>query len=288
MMTSFLQKTGLVNKQHIMTLFNNNVRGMEISLQGKNPNHCGVEGHWLETQMGIKHNANNQPDIGGFEMKKHSGKTTLGDFSASEYAFSTKNKRSSINLLNCWTDETKLTRSEFIRIFGNPNPKKDNRHSWSGSCVPTYNTWNSNGQMLTVTENNDIVVYYSFSRDTRSKKWDFPAFLRNERIAGATSVGDDRNGVGENDHIVIALWKSEKLKPHIDNKFNKEGFFICKKVGGKYEKICFGRAFDFEYFIECIKNKKIIFDSGMYDGNSRNYSQFRGSRFWDELITEEY
>jgi hypothetical protein len=26
----------------------------------------------------------------------------------------------------------------------------------------------------------------------------------------------------------------------------------------------------------------------MYDGNSRNYSQFRGSYFWNELITEEY
>ncbi len=36
------------------------------------------------------------------------------------------------------------------------------------------------------------------------------------------------------------------------------------------------------------KNKKVIFDSGMYDGNSRNYSQFRGSCFWNELITEEY
>jgi len=78
------------------------------------------------------------------------------------------------------------------------------------------------------------------------------------------------------------------MKPHIDNKFDKKGFFICKKIGSTYEKICFGRAFNFEYFIECIKNKKIIFDSGMYDGNSRNYSQFRGSCFWNELIMEEY
>jgi len=78
------------------------------------------------------------------------------------------------------------------------------------------------------------------------------------------------------------------MKTHIDNKYDKKGFFICKKIGNTYEKICFGKAFNFEYFIECIKNKKIIFDSGMYDGNSRNYSQFRGSCFWNELITEEY
>jgi hypothetical protein len=69
---------------------------------------------------------------------------------------------------------------------------------------------------------------------------------------------------------------------------NKKGFFICKKIAGKYEKISFGKPFNFEYFLDCIKNKKIIFDSGMYEGNIRNYSLFRGSSFWDELIIEEF
>jgi hypothetical protein len=78
------------------------------------------------------------------------------------------------------------------------------------------------------------------------------------------------------------------MKLHIENKFNVNGFFICKKVGDRYEKICFGKPFDYNYFIECIKNKKIIFDSGMYEGNTRNYSQFRATHFWDELITEEF
>lgn len=78
------------------------------------------------------------------------------------------------------------------------------------------------------------------------------------------------------------------MKAHIENKFNKKGFFICKKRNNRFEKICFGKPFHFEYFIECIKNKKVIFDSGMYDGNGRNYSHWRGSSFWEELITEEY
>ena len=124
--------------------------------------------------------------------------------------------------------------------------------------------------MLSTTENNDIVAYYSFSKDTRSIKNDFPTFLQHDNI------------------FVIALWKASKMKPHIDNKFNKNGFFMCKKINNKYEKICFGKSFNFEYFIECIKNKKIIFDSGMKSGNSRNYSHFRGSSFWNDLITEEY
>jgi len=262
-----------IGKQHIITLFNTGVKGVEICLEGQNINHSGKEGHWLETKMGIKHNTKNEPDINGYEMKKSSSKTTLGDFSASEYAFSGKNKRNSINTLNNWTDEIKLSRSDFIKTFGNPNPNKNNRYSWSGSCVPIYGSWkdDSNGQILTINENNDIIIYYSFSKDTRSIKTNFPKFL-------------------QHGSIVIALWKASKMKPHIDKKFNDKGFFMCKKTGNRYEKICFGKAFNFEYFIECIKNKKIIFDSGMYDGNKRNYSQFRGSSsgFWEELITEEY
>ena len=259
------------NKKQIIELYYSNVKDKPISSNGQNEKHCGWEGHWLEKQMGIKPNSKNEADLLGYEMKKSSKKTSLGDFSASEYAWSKINKRNSINTHNGWTDENKLTRSEYIKTFGNSNSNKENRYSWSGSCVPKYGEWNSNGQILTVNENNDIVAIYSFSKDTRSVKTNFPLFL-------------------QNDNIIIALWKSSKMKPHIDNKFGKKGFFMCEKVGNTYQKIRFGRAFEFEYFIESIKNKKIIFDSGMCDGNSRNHSQFRGSSslFWNELITEEY
>jgi hypothetical protein len=253
------------DKKEIIELFNKNIKGK--SFEKINTKHCGEEGHWLETKMELLHNSINGPDINGYEMKKESTKTTLGDFSASEYLFS--KKRSNINVLNNWTDDIKLNRSEFIKTFGNPNPLKHNRHSWSGKCVPVYGTWNLNGQILLINDDNDILIYYSFSKDNRSIKYEFPLFL-------------------QNDNIVIAIWKESKMKKHIDNKFNQKGFFICKKIGNTYQQICFGKPFTFKYFIESIKNKKIIFDSGMYNGNNRNYSQFRGSSFWDELITEEY
>ena len=101
---------------------------------------------------------------------------------------------------------------------------------------------NSNGQILTINEDNDII---------RNIKINFPLSLL---------YGN------------LQKWNN-----------NKKGFFICKKIGNTYEKICFGKTFNYEYFIECIKNKKIIFDSGMYDGNNRNYSNF-----WNELIIEEF
>ena len=56
-----------------------------------------------------------------------------------------------------------------------------------------------------------------------------------------------------------------------------------------YDKICFGKPFNFNFFVENIKTDIVIFDSGMYQGNSRNYSQFRSSnKFWNKLIVEEY
>ena len=135
-----------------------------------------------------------------------------------------------------------ISKCDFIRTFGNPNPNKNNRYSWSGSCVPTYNNWNSNGQILTINKDNDIL---------RNIKINFPLSLL---------YGN------------LQKWNN-----------NKKGFFICKKIGNTYEKICFGKTFNYDYFIECMKNKKIIFDSGMYDGNNRNYSNF-----WNELIIEEF
>ena len=94
--------------------------------------------------MGITHNSNNMPDIDGYEMKKDSKKITFGDFSATEYLFS-KNK-STINDIN--GSIINISRTEFIRYFGTPNILKNNRYSWSGSCVPKYNNWNNYSILL--------------------------------------------------------------------------------------------------------------------------------------------
>ena len=45
----------------------------------------------------------------------------------------------------------------------------------------------------------------------------------------------------------------------------------------------------YENSIELVKKKVVFFDSGMYQGNKRPYSQWRANnKYWDSLITEEY
>lgn len=261
--TLTLDTSTLVAICHIISIFIKNVKGKPIITKNKN---CGDEGHWLETQMGIQHNSKNEPDIRGFEMKKQSSKITLGDFSASEYIFSSYDKRSFLNTINGWNHDVSMSRTDFIHLFGTPNPLKNNRYSWSGKCVPKYGCWNDCGQTLKITDNNDICTYYSYSLDTRGLE--MPDYLKK-------------------DDILVSVWMSEKLKKNIENKFNKKGFFICKKTGDTFDKIIFGKPFDFTYFIKSIKEGIIIFDSGMYEGNSRNYSQFRASLgIWNTLLIE--
>ena len=254
------------DKKNIINRFYNKVKGVRIVVNNIN-SHSGKEGFFLERKMGIKHNSYNKPDLYGYEMKKSSNcKITLGDFNASQYAFSVEGKRDIINRVNKWNDDIIITRNQFIRYFGNPNINK--RYSWSISSCPKYNIWNDNGQILTVLNNNDIAIYYSYRKDKRIRKMYFPWFLKKQLT-------------------LIAIWKSDKLKHNIEDKYNVNGFFICKKINDLYENICFGKPFNFKCFINGIKNRSIVFDRGLREYNRRNYSLFRGySRFWDKLITD--
>ena len=249
------------HKKDIIDRFMTNVKGK--SYNNKTKTHHGSEGYWLEMLMGIKNNNANEPDIYGYEMKKNSAKISLGDFSASEYLFSPKKEMLSMN--------HNISKTDFIHYFGSPNKNKSNRYSWSGHCVPKYGDYNDYGQILEFDDHNNLCIIYSYEKDQRVDKSKLPEFLKIEPI-------------------IIAIWKKDKLKYNIENKFNKQGFFICKKNAANiYDKICFGKPFDFEHFVENVKVRNIIFDSGMYEGNNRNYSQFRCRKdFWNLLIIQEY
>lgn len=249
--------TSDIDKKDIIDRFNKFVRGKVIDVH---TNHDGGIGHWLEKQMGISHNSKNEPDINGYEMKKDSKKITFGDFSASEYLFTKNKKRLTLD----------MSRDNFIKYFGNKNSKKHNRWSWSGSCVPKYGEYNECGQKLDIDDENNIIALYNYKYDKRNHDVKYPELM--------------------NGDIEIAIWLVDKMKKHIEQKFNSKGFFICYKSNNIFNKICFGKPFNFQYFIENIKNGNIIFDSGMYLGNNRNYSQFRASSksFWSQLIIEEF
>lgn len=104
----------------------------------------------------------------------------------------------------------------------------------------------------------------------------------------------------QQDNLEIARWFGEYsptsrqtdkcLKAKLEDKFNDAGWFTCKKgPDGTYQKICFGEPMTYDNWLNLVARGIVFFDSGMYQGNKRPYSQWRASNsFWDSLITECY
>jgi hypothetical protein len=155
-----------------------------------------------------------------------------------------------------------------MKFWGSYNSTKK-RYSWSGKCIPKYGIWNYNGTILDVIDNK-LCVLYSHIMDKRNIY--LPSLFQKQ------------------EKIILQYWNFDKLKNKIEEKFNKFGFIILKKNKSNiYDKMLIGKRIDFDFFIKMIKQRLVYFDSGMYETNKRNYSQFRASyKLWDKLIIQEY
>lgn len=247
------------DKKTIIDRFVQYVKGRKVDVALANLNHDGKDGHWLETAMGLAHNASNSPDILGYEMKNGTSlKTSFGDWSADYYLY--KNPKAGI------------TRSEFLQMFGKPNLKKGGRYSWSGEPCPKIGPFNSFGQKLHIDANNNVYAVYRHSEDKRPMK---------------SSIVPVRF---QSESLLLARWSAGLLKHRVESKFNNKGWFKCEKdTNGVYVSIAFGEPITFEKWIQCVKDGDVFFDSGMYDGNIRPYSQWRASnKFWDKLVTSRF
>lgn len=265
-------------EEQIVAIFRERVRGHRPILVGRNERHDGREGHWLETQFGISANASNQPDLFGFELKDQtSSKTTFGDWSANVYIF-TDPQYSTL-----FQGNTKAQKqNSFLRVFGRPNPEKGGRYSWSGSPCPRIDRFNPYGQKLEILSNGDICAIYRFSEDTRTNKADIiPSALQQEDLIIARWYGRTSPSTRRTDKC---------LRAKLEDKFNRRGWFTCKKdATGAYCEICFGDPINYDNWLDLVRRGIVFFDSGMYEGNDRPYSQWRAENsFWDSLIRRRY
>lgn len=248
-----------VSKNKIISLFLKNVKGRKFEVLAVNVDHDGKEGHWLETQMGISHNGRNEPDIFGFEMKNDTrSKTSFGDWSADYYIFK--------------DEKYDISRDDFIKIFGKPNEKKNGRFSWSGEPIPKINLYSNFGEILLIDEFENILIEYNYNMDRRPNKSSIvPKNMRKK-------------------NLLLARWNKESIKSKLEKKFNNYGWFKCiKNTDGFYTNIVFGDKISWEKWIDGVKKGLIFFDSGMYVGNIRPYSQWRANnKYWEENINSKY
>ena len=242
-------------KQEIIDIFRKKIKGKNANDEIERK-HAGSEGHWLESQFSIEKNSSKDCDYKGYEIKTYSRHIDIFDCIAHEYLF--KATTPILTQVN-GNRNLKMDKNTFIRYFGYPNEKKQNRFSWSGRATPKYNEWNACGQILVICPNsNNIYVIYSYKKDKRVTASDIPDIFKTNYIA-------------------IAVWYADILNQHIDRKWNQNGsLFFKKDLQGNYVKLIFGKPFDFSFFIDSIKKKRIIFDSGMVENQNRSRS---GSKF---------
>lgn len=184
-------------------------------------------------------------------------KKVIGEYCATEYLFSENKKvldkynyRNNKKHNNCVT----VSKEDFYKYFGVDG-------KWS--CAE-YGKWNNSGQILFVTQNNDLIIIYNYKYDKRDKH--IPKFLQNK-------------------NVVIAYWSHDKLNKHIDKKFNK-GQIICNCNKNIYTSISFVQPFDYDYFIHAIKSRQIVLQHNMHK-DSKNYTLFKSTtQFWTNLTVK--
>jgi len=254
--------SALKARKKIIEIYKTNVHGKKPDTKKFNQKHDGKQGHWLEDAMGSKRDAANEPDLFGYEIKNHTKqKVTFGDWSPNYWIFADK--------------DYNITRDDFLKIFGQPNKAKNNRLSWSGKPIPSIKGTNSFGVKMIISKYNDISFVYSYSKDQRNNK--------SSLVPKEIQV----------ENIIIAKWNGEgkkSLKEKVENKFNIKGWAKCSQNNeGKYNSIGFGNPIPFESWINHVKTGEIFYDSGMYQGNARNYCQWRANNtFWNNRITYRY
>lgn len=239
-------------KQDIISRFMTHVKGVEINVDTKNEKHCGKEGHWLETKMGIIHNSKNEPDLHGFELKTGQHVTTFID-KTPDYMFLDGEPI---------PHRDKVKKGIFFTNYA--SKKKTDKATIGGWSISKYNFA---GQIMEIDHTNSILIRYDYEKDQRENKHELKLSMT--------------------PHIIMK-WEATSLEKAIESKFNQKGFFKCKKEGNTFTRILFGTPITFASWInEC--KKGIIYHDGYSKVNGRARHVFRASNtFWDSLLIEEY
>ena len=277
-------------KSLIIDAFKHNVLGTKPSDQELNLNHDGAEGHWLEVRLGKSPDASNEADFWGYECKKGTrSKVSWGDWTANYRIFCDMNyfPNSSIG----------KNQTEFVRIFGQPNPNKGNRFAWCSPNSPRYcGVTSDHGHDLSIDENLDIILTYSYSKDQRANKFLIvPSHFQKENLLimkwfGTHDSFKSYKDRAQSDPNILFHPSQTSLQSKVENKFGIYGWFKClKDREGIYEKIEFGDSLSYLEWLKHVEDRNIYFDSGKREDSTKPYESWRSdNRFWRTLVTSVY
>ena len=244
------------NYSQLIEIFQKNILGKRVPLDG----HDGFIGHWIERQFGVSANGECDADWNGFELKTGKAKTSFGDWSADHYLWKEDTSFSGTN---------REKRDSFLGSFGAAvRADRPGRFSWSGKAFPKVGQRTLGGQIMSVNDNMDIEINYDFSLDRR----------HNRGILVPRPL--------QRDGVVLARWTNnsspKSLKNRVEKKFGQRGWVkLVQNRSRIFVEMQIGPPITFSDWIADVKAGAIFLDSGMYQGNSRPYQNWRAdNKYW--------
>ena len=285
------------SRQNIIDHFHNNVLGRYPKDSELKSSHKGKLGHWLESNLGGRIDADGDADLNGYECKVESKKTSWGDWGAPYRIFCDRSYK-----LFCETHAYKnmwiLCKSLGVERV---HDKDGVYFSMSGKHIPKYINDQTYIGLSLIEEDQDIYMKYSFSEDKREDKDILtPNELKKDNLVIYKWHGTNRSfdlfkkDVIDNnlpiDVTLEGLKASVSLEERIRRKFGIHGMVIGMhdKDRGFYG-LKFLKSITYQDWLSFLKEKNVIYDTALTSRNKRPYNQWRSpAKFMKTLEEETY
>lgn len=282
------------SKKSIIDHFDKNVLGKYPSPQVLKVTHKGKLGHWLETNLGGKIDADGNADLNGYECKIDSEKISWGDWGAPYRIFCDRSYKffnQKYSYQNMWllVEALGVERNDIV---------KGKYYSMSGEHIPTKINDATDIGLKMEESNKDISIVYNYSCDKRKNKSEkVPDEFKEENLLIYKWHGTDesfnqyRDEVEKNKLPIEVKFNganaSVSLEERIRRKFGIYGTVVGMKNNNGFFGLKFLKPINFDDWIGFFRDEKVIYDTGLTTRNNRNYNQWRSSAAFMRGLEEE-
>ena len=283
------------SRQNIIDHFHKNVLGKSPDDSELKTNHKGNLGHWLESNLGGRIDADGNADLNGYECKVESEKTSWGDWGAPYRIFCDKSYKI-FDKKNAYENMWVLVKSLGVL---RSHPRKGVFYSMSGEHVPTYINDETNIGLSLVKKNMDILITYNFSKDQRHNKDEItPNEFKKDDLLIFKWHGTDasfnafKNDVVSNDLPIDVIFEGSRaslsIEERIRRKFGIHGMVIgLKDKSKRFYGLKFLKSITLNDWMTFFENKDVLYDTGLTTRNKRPYNQWRSKAKFMRTLEEE-
>ena len=283
------------SRAKIIKHFHKNVLGRIPDETELKSSHKGNLGHWLESRLGGKVDADGNADLDGYECKVESKRTSWGDWGSPYRIFCDKSYKI-FNKDNAYQNMWVLVKALGVR---RDDPDKGVYYSMSGKHIPQKINEITYIGLSLVKEGSDILMTYSHSKDQREdKERMIPDDFKKDGLLIFKWHGTDesfdafKEDVIQNNLPIDVIFDGAKaavsLEERIRRKFGIHGVVIgLKDESNRFYGLKFLKSIALEDWLTFFDDGDVIYDTALTTRNKRPYNQWRSSSKFMQTLEEE-